>query len=369
MLQNTSSLIQKRTYKDKLFKSLCKAILFIYLTIMGSLVSVIVKKGISAFLIVKVRVDDIENLKELKPILSSAGLNKAKIEEHSFKGAWLETKGIFSVYYKSSENYMPQWNSIITKLRKKKYIKIRPSFNLIKNSDSAIQEEAGIRGAIKGTVFLSIIFLFCGSIIGISTGIYLVEFAKSKKLKNFISLNISNLASIPPIIYGIFGLSFLVNIIGIPRSSSLLGGMILSVLTLPIIVIVTTDSLNNVPSHLKFSAKALGLTHQQTVLRVCLPYAFPRILTGILLVFSRGISEATPLIIIGMASFISASPKNFFEPSTSIATQIYLWVNNPDVSFLDKVYGSIFILLIIISITNLTASFIRYRVSKRNIIR
>lgn len=387
MLKQTSSkLIKKRTLKERFFKLFCRSLTYIYILIIGLFGFIIINSGINAFLVTKVMVQDEETFSRISSILSFSDNNKIAIEklEEGFKlesenienknnlaknAIWLETKGAFSIYYKTKQTYNKNWNEIISILKEQKAIKLKGSFTILKNPDSSAQEEAGLLGAIKGTLFIVIIFLSFASITGIATGIFLSEFATNKKLRSFISLNISNLASVPPIIYGIFGINFLINTMHIPRSSSLLGGLIIGLLTLPIVVIVTTDALKSVPSHLKFSAKALGLTQMQTVFRVCLPYAFPRILTGILLTLSRGISEATPLILIGMASFIQSPPGNFSDPATTIATQIYLWVTNPDGSFIEKAYGSIFVLLVIVGSINLVASFIRYKVLKRTAVR
>jgi phosphate transport system permease protein len=365
-----SKFIQKRTTKEILFKNLCKLTVLIYIILISFFVFIIVKSGINAFLTTKVKVSNLEELTLVNSIIASSEENKLKLNEieEGFP-KWLETKGAFSYYYKFNQDYNKKWNNIIATLKEEGRIRVRASSTIITNQDSSNQESAGLLGAIKGTILVAILFLTFASVTGIATGVYISEFTKNKFLKNLISLNISNLASVPPIIYGIFGINILINHFHIPRSSSLLGGLILGFLTLPIIVMVTTDSLKSVPSHLKFSAKALGLSHMQTVLRVCLPFAFPRILTGILLTLSRGISEATPLILIGMASFIQKSPSNFTDPATTIATQIYLWITSPDGSFIEKAYGSIFILLIIIGSINLAASFIRYKVSKRTAIR
>jgi phosphate transport system permease protein len=370
MLSNKQKLIQKRTRKESFFKRICGLALVLYMGIILLFAFIVIKSGINAFLVTKIKVHNMDQLSDLKSIISNTSPNKPRIDAiKSGLPQWLETKGNFSMYYKSRERYNENWNQIISSLKKDGHIRQKASFTLLTNTDSSIQENAGLLGAIKGTLFVTLIFLGFATITGIATGIYLFEFSRNKTLKNIISINISNLASVPPIIYGIFGLNFFVNFLAIPRSSSLLGGLILGILTLPIIVIVTTDSLKSVPLHLKFSAKALGLTHMQTVLRICVPYAFPRILTGILLTLSRGISEATPLILIGMASFIKVPPSNLLEPSTTIATQIYLWLNSPDGSFIEKAYGSIFVLLLIIGIINLCASFVRYKVMKRTSIR
>jgi phosphate transport system permease protein len=371
MLKDTGwDLIKRRSLKEAFFKSLCKSITFTYLFIVSFFLFIIVKFGINAFLAVKIKVQDVETLKLASSVISNNSLNK-KLLENFEEGniIWLDVKGKFGIYYKEKQKYDKKWNNIIAHLKSENAIRVRFSSKILTNPDSSLQEQAGLLGAIKGTLLVVVIFISFASVIGIATGVYLTEFSKIKFLKNLITLNISNLASIPPIIYGIFAINFLINILNIPRSSSLLAGLILGLLTLPIIVIVTSDALKSVPSYLRFSAKALGLTDMQTVFRVCLPYSFPRILTGILLTLSRGINEATPLILVGMASFIQSPPSGFFDPSTTIATQIYLWIINPDEAFVEKAFGSILILLIIVGSINLFASFIRYRVMKKTTMR
>jgi phosphate transport system permease protein len=368
MLKETSSqLVKRRTLKENIFKVSCRLTTFFYLVIVSFFLFLIIKSGIGVFLAVKIKVDSLETMEIVAPKLSNSTKNKALITKFNeeLTPVWLHVKGNFGSYYKNKESYNKKWNETIETLKENGLIKVRSSFIILKNTDSSAQDSAGLKGAIKGTLMVVFIFISFASVIGIATGIYLTEFSKNKTLQNIIMLNISNLASIPPIIYGIFGINFLINILFIPRSSSLLGGLILGLLTLPIVIIVTSDALRSVPSHIKFSAKALGLTEVQTVFRVCVPYSFPRILTGILLTLSRGINEATPLILVGMASFIQSPPTRFSDPATTIATQIYLWVTNPDESFMEKAFGSIFILLIIVGSINLFASLIRYRVMKK----
>jgi phosphate transport system permease protein len=372
MLKITSSrLLKRRTLKERFFKNICRLASLVYLAVVVLFFIIIFQSGINVFTSTNVKLDSAERLSLILPIISNNDENKQKIAEFENEGEpkWLETRGKFSSYYKKGETYNTRFNKIIDTLIENDAIKRTLSFTILINSDASEQDKAGLLGAIKGTMLIVIIFISFSSIVGISTGIYLSEFAKNKRLKNIINLNISNLASVPPIIYGIFGINFLINTLHIPRSSSLLGGIIIGLLTLPIVVIVTTDSLKSVPSHFKLSAKALGLTHMQTIFRVCLPYAFPRVLTGILLSLSRGINEATPLILIGMASFIQSPPSNFTDPATTIATQIYLWIINPDDSFAEKAFGSIFILLCIVGSINLFSSFIRYRIMKKNVMR
>lgn len=370
MFTDGNSFIKSRTAKDCFFKIICRFLLFSYIILVLILIGTIIKIGLQGFFIIKIKASNEEEFNIIASVISERRDVLPRIENVKNNiSEWLEVKGSFGFYYKSKDTYNEEWNKLIKDLKQKGNIKAFSSFSILYNPDSITQESAGLFGAIKGTLFTTLLFISFAGVVGVATGIYLTEFAKNKFIKNFISLNVSNLASIPPVIYGIFGLNFLVNVLLIPRSSALLGGLILGILTLPIVVIVTSDSLNNVPPHLKFSSKALGLTNLQTVLRVCLPYAFPRILTGLLLTLSRGISEATPLILIGMASFIKAPPDDLLSPATTIATQIYLWVNNQDASFIEKAYSSILILVVMVGIINIIAGLIRYKISRRNIIR
>jgi len=197
--------------------------------------------------------------------------------------------------------------------------------------------------------------------LGVATAIYLEEFARKSWFTDFIEININNLAAVPSIIFGLLGLSIYLNFFGLPRSSSLVGGMVLALLILPVIVIATRNALQSVPSSIRYAAAALGATPTQVVFHHTLIYALPGIMTGVILSVARAFGETAPLLMIGMVAFIADAPKTFTDPATTLPVQVYLWANNPELGFVEKTAAAIMVLLTFMVFINLLAIYIRRR--------
>ena len=234
------------------------------------------------------------------------------------------------------------------------------------NSDSRSPEIAGIWGATKGTLFtigLAILFAFP---IGVGAAIYMEEFPKRKgnnwkRYRDFMEININNLAAVPSIVYGLLGLAVLINLFGMPRSASLVGGITLGILILPMIVIASRTALRTVPQTIRDASNGLGASRLQTTMYQILPAAMPGIITGTIIGIARAIGESAPLIMIGMVAFILVPPANVMDPATSLHVQIYLWADSPERGFAEKTSAAIFVLLIGLVVLNLLAIWLRKR--------
>ena len=235
-----------------------------------------------------------------------------------------------------------------------------------RNSDSRSPEIAGIWGALIGTVYtigLAVAFAFP---IGVGCATYMEEFPKRKgngwsRYRDFMEININNLAAVPSIVYGLLGLSLLINFFGMPRSASLVGGITLSSLILPTIVIAARTALRTVPQSVRDASNGLGASRLQTTIYQVLPAAMPGIITGTIIGIARAIGESAPLLMIGMVAFILVAPSGIMDPATSLPVQIYLWADSPERGFAEKTSAAILVLLLLLVALNLLAIWLRKR--------
>jgi len=237
--------------------------------------------------------------------------------------------------------------------------------NFFKFGDSRSPEQAGILGALVGTFLTLLVTFFISFPIGISSAIYLEEFAPKNRFTDFIEVNINNLAAVPSIIFGLLGLSIFLQYFGMPRSSPLVGGVVLSLMTLPVIIIASRAAINSVPSSIKEAALGVGASKMQAVFHHQLPLAIPGILTGSIIGLARALGETAPLLMIGMVAFIVDIPNSFTSPATVLPIQIYLWANNPEAVFIEKTSAGIFILLCFLVLMNLGAIILRNKLSRK----
>jgi phosphate transport system permease protein len=234
------------------------------------------------------------------------------------------------------------------------------------SGDSREPEQAGILAASVGSLLALIITLFLSFPIGAATAIYLEEFApKNSKLIDLIEVNINNLAAVPSIIFGLLGLAIFINFFGMPRSVPAVGGLVLTLMTLPTIVITSRAALKSVPPSIKEAALGVGASHMQSIVHHILPLALPGMLTGTIIGMARALGESAPLLMIGMVAFIVDVPKGFFEPSAALPVQIFLWADSPERAFLEKTSAATMILLVFLILMNLMAVILRKRFEKR----
>jgi len=234
------------------------------------------------------------------------------------------------------------------------------------NADSRSPEIAGIWGAVVGTFYTITIALLFAFPIGVGCATYMEEFPKAKgagwrRYRDFMEININNLAAVPSIVYGLLGLAVFIQFFGLPRSASLVGGLTLGVLTLPTIVIACRTALRTVPQAVRDASNGLGASRLQTTIYQVLPAAMPGIITGTIIGIARAIGESAPLIMIGMVAFILTAPTSITDPATSLPVQIYLWADSPERGFAEKTSAAILILLLILVTLNLLAIWLRKR--------
>ncbi len=238
---------------------------------------------------------------------------------------------------------------------------IEKKFNAIffKNGDSKIPEYAGIFSAVVGSILTLIITMLVAFPIGVMTAIYLEEFAGDNKFTRFIEININNLAAIPSILFGLLGLAIFINLFGMPRSSPLVGGLTLALMTLPIIIVSSRAALRAVPDSIRQAGYGLGLNKIQVTRDHVLPLAFPGILTGSIIGLAQAMGETAPLIIIGMIAFIPDAPTMVTQAATVMPAQLFTWAGMPEGMYIEKTAAGILVLLTILISLNAIAIYLR----------
>ena len=244
---------------------------------------------------------------------------------------------------------------------------IKKVFNktLFTSGDSSESEQSGILVALLGSFYALLITLVLSFPIGIATAVYLEEFApKDNKFVDFIEVNINNLAAVPSIIFGLLGLAIFLNFFEMPRSAPLVGGMVLSLMTLPRIIIPARAALKSVPPSIREGALGLGASNVQAVFHHVLPIATPGMLTGTIIGMAQALGESAPLLIIGMVAFIVDIPQGFTDPATALPVQIYLWADTPERGFVERTAAVIMVLLIFLILMNSLAIYLRKSLKK-----
>jgi phosphate transport system permease protein len=230
---------------------------------------------------------------------------------------------------------------------------------------SSRPEAAGIGVAALGSLYMMLIVLVLALPIGVAASIYLEEFAPKNRLTDLIEVNINNLAAVPSIVYGLLGLSIFINFAGMPRSAALVGGLVLTLMTLPTIIIATRAALKAVPPSIRAAALGLGASKMQTIFHHVLPLAMPGVLTGTIIGLAHALGETAPLLLIGMVAFVVDYPGSPLEPSTALPVQIYMWANEAERAFVERTSGAIMVLLIFLVVMNLGAILLRRRFERR----
>lgn len=236
---------------------------------------------------------------------------------------------------------------------------------LIFNADSRFPELAGLWGALVGSFFALLICFLVSFPVGIAAAVYLEEFAPKNRWTDIIEVNINNLAAVPSIVFGLLGLAVFLNFFGMPRSAPIVGGLVLSLMTLPTIIIATRAALKAVPPSIREAAIGVGASKMQTVGHHVLPLAMPGILTGTIIGLAQALGETAPLLLIGMNAFITAAPDSMFNPSTALPTQIYIWADSPERGFTSRTSAAIVVLLGFLICMNAIAIYMRKRFEKR----
>ena len=231
--------------------------------------------------------------------------------------------------------------------------------------DSREPELAGIRGAVMGSFYMLLVTLMLSFPIGIAAAIYLEEFAPRNHWTDLIEVNINNLAAVPSIVFGLLGLAVFINVFGLPRSAPLVGGLVLTLMTLPTIIIASRAALKSVPPSIREAALGIGASKMQMVSHHVLPLAMPGMLTGTIIGMAQALGESAPLLMIGMVAFIVDIPGGPLQPATALPVQIYLWADSPERAFVERTSAAIIVLLAFLVCMNALAVFLRKRFEKR----
>jgi phosphate transport system permease protein len=241
--------------------------------------------------------------------------------------------------------------------------RIRSVFNttLFTAADSRFPELAGLKGALVGSFYLLLVCFLLSVPIGVSAAVYLEEFAPKNRWTDLIEVNINNLAAVPSIVFGLLGLAVFLGFFGLPRSAPLVGGMVLSLMTLPTIIIATRAAFKAVPPSIREAALGIGASRIQTVTHHVLPLAMPGILTGTIIGLAQALGETAPLLLIGMNAFITAAPDSIMAPSTAPPTQIFIWFDSPERGFVARTSAAIVVLLGFLILMNAVAVYLRRR--------
>ncbi|WKZ13590.1 MAG: phosphate ABC transporter permease PstA [Gammaproteobacteria bacterium] len=231
--------------------------------------------------------------------------------------------------------------------------------------DSREPELAGIWAATKGSFFMLMVTLFLSFPLGVAAAIYLEEFAPRNRWVDLIEVNINNLAAVPSIVFGLLGLAVFINFFGLPRSAPLVGGLVLTLMTLPVIIIASRAAIKAVPPSVREAALGVGASSMQTVFHHVLPLALPGMLTGAIIGMARALGESAPLLMIGMVAFVVDVPQTPLDPATALPVQVYLWADSPERAFVERTSAAIIVLLVFLLIMNMVAVWLRNRFERR----
>jgi phosphate transport system permease protein len=244
---------------------------------------------------------------------------------------------------------------------------VRSVFNttLFTSADSRFPELAGLKGALVGSFYLLLICLLISVPTGVSAAIYLEEFAPKNRWTDLIEVNINNLAAVPSIVFGLLGLAVFLNVMALPRSAPLVGGLTLALMTLPTIMIAGRSAIQAVPPSIREATRGLGASPLQVVAHHVLPLALPGILTGTIIGMARALGETAPLLMIGMVAFVVDVPTGLRDASTALPVQIFLWADSPERGFVEKVSGAIMVLLAFLLVMNASAIILRQKFEKK----
>ena len=360
------------------FKKFTLTSLIFSIAFLGFFLFDIIGKGLPAFHIAYVQVDVTYNEKSLddtrfavdkkyRDIVSRAWLRdipalvKANPDfMNTTQATWVLADDQVDQYLKGHNNKLKDKEiELVDELNSQGLIQKKFNAIFFKNGDSKIPEYAGMYSAIVGSVLTLIITMIVAFPIGVMTAIYLEEFASDNKFTRFIEININNLAAIPSILFGLLGLAIFINLFGMPRSSPLVGGLTLALMTLPIIIVSSRAALRAVPDNIRQAGYGLGLNKIQVTRDHVLPLAFPGVLTGSIIGLAHAMGETAPLIIIGMIAFIPDAPSMVTQAATVMPAQLFTWAGMPEGMYIEKTAAGIMVLLTILISLNTMAIYLR----------
>jgi phosphate transport system permease protein len=391
--------LNKRNRSEKRFQTMGKASILLALIFLAALFFSIFSKGTTAFfktkIALEINLEKYQNLNEVdhRQIIKEALIDRFKIDSKSVSEKnslyqiiskisslelkkylrknpeilgkkeviWFSASSKIDMFYKKNNESLLNEKQLIwaKKLQQNQELKISINFDFFRYADSREPEIAGVGAGIIGSILVMVIFLLLAFPIAVMCAFYLEEFAPKNKITDIIEVSINNLAAIPSIIYGLLGLTLYLQIINLPRSSSLVGGLTLFMLVLPVIIIAARNTIRSIPNSIRDGAAALGASKMQIAMHHLLPLSMPGIMTGTILAISRALGETAPLLMVGMVAFIADIPSGFLDPTTVLPVQIYLWSDSPEFGFAEKTSAAIIILLGFLIFLNLIAVFLR----------
>lgn len=286
---------------------------------------------------------------------------------------WLSADDSVDVRYKAGQEAgaedgderVVQQRQWIAKLEESQQLRLAFNRTFFQRGDSREPESAGILGALMGSLLTLLVTLGLSLPVGMAAAIYLEEFSTRNRWTDLIEVNINNLAAVPSIVFGLLGLAVFINLFGVPRSSPLVGGLVLTLMTLPVIIISGRSALKSVPPSVREAAWGIGASSFQTVFHHVLPLAMPGMLTGAIIGMARALGESAPLLMVGMVAFIVDVPGAITDPATVLPVQIYLWADSPERAFTERTAAAILILLLFLIMMNGAAVYLRKKFERR----
>ena len=265
------------------------------------------------------------------------------------------------------KNTSPEQLRLADRLKEAGLLSVRFNAGFLTMPDASDKrpEAAGLGIAILGSFMMMVVVLVLSLPIGVAASIYLEEFAPKNWFTDLIEVNIANLAAVPSIVYGILGLAIFINFAGLPQSAPIVGGLVLTLMTLPRIIIPTRAALKAVPPSIRDAALGVGASKLQTVFHHVLPLAMPGILTGMIIGLAQALGETAPLLLIGMVAFVRDFPGGLFDPAAALPVQVYNWTQRGDPGFVERASGAIIVLLVFLIIMNTAAIILRRKFERR----
>ncbi len=311
---------------------------------------------------------------------SAATLRRMVLADPALVGTTIEftalATGRIDGYYKGrvtmesaalDKNTSPEQLVLADKLKEAGILGTRFNSGFLTMPDASDKrpEAAGLGIAVVGSFLMMVVVLVLSLPIGVAASVYLEEFAPKNWLTDLIEVNIANLAAVPSIVYGILGLAIFINFAGLPQSAPIVGGLVLTLMTLPRIIIPTRAALKAVPPSIRDAALGVGASKLQTVLHHVLPLAMPGILTGMIIGLAQALGETAPLLLIGMVAFVRDFPGGLFDPAAALPVQVYNWTQRGDPGFVERASGAIIVLLLFLIVMNTVAIILRRKFERR----
>ncbi len=311
---------------------------------------------------------------------SAATLRRMVLADPALVGTTIEftalATGRIDGYYKGrvtmesaalDKNTSPEQLVLADKLKEAGILGTRLNSGFLTMPDASDKrpEAAGLGIAVVGSFLMMVVVLVLSLPIGVAASVYLEEFAPKNWLTDLIEVNIANLAAVPSIVYGILGLAIFINFAGLPQSAPIVGGLVLTLMTLPRIIIPTRAALKAVPPSIRDAALGVGASKLQTVLHHVLPLAMPGILTGMIIGLAQALGETAPLLLIGMVAFVRDFPGGLFDPAAALPVQVYNWTQRGDPGFVERASGAIIVLLLFLIVMNTVAIILRRKFERR----